>query len=47
MTHNQEETLAAYGDKIIPQFAGVSLVMAEIVPIRGTEATAKIRSVVS
>jgi probable F420-dependent oxidoreductase len=24
MTHNQEETLAAYGDQIIPQFAGVA-----------------------
>jgi probable F420-dependent oxidoreductase len=24
MTHNQEETLAAYGDNIIPQFAGVA-----------------------
>jgi probable F420-dependent oxidoreductase len=24
MTHSQEETLAAYGDKIIPQFAGVT-----------------------
>jgi hypothetical protein len=24
MTHNQEETLAAYGDNIIRQFAGVA-----------------------
>jgi alkanesulfonate monooxygenase SsuD/methylene tetrahydromethanopterin reductase-like flavin-dependent oxidoreductase (luciferase family) len=24
MTHSQEETLAAYGDKIIPQFSGVA-----------------------
>src|SRR5436853_951565 len=24
MTHGQEETLAAYGDQIIPQFAGVA-----------------------
>jgi alkanesulfonate monooxygenase SsuD/methylene tetrahydromethanopterin reductase-like flavin-dependent oxidoreductase (luciferase family) len=24
MTHSQEETLAAYGDEIIPQFAGVT-----------------------
>jgi hypothetical protein len=23
MTHGQEETLAAYGDDILPQFAGV------------------------
>jgi hypothetical protein len=24
MTHAQEETLAAYGDEIIPQFSGVA-----------------------
>jgi alkanesulfonate monooxygenase SsuD/methylene tetrahydromethanopterin reductase-like flavin-dependent oxidoreductase (luciferase family) len=24
MTHGQEETLAAYGDEIIPQFAGIA-----------------------